>query len=265
MQPQTKAAEKHMDPAREKEVTGLCSMDFIDHGSDVSVEFQTPLGQRTRAETQFIGYDNKRHIYYTLPTLPAKEVDLFLQPSFWVFVTTTSEKGEGAIVKFKTQIEFVINQPLPLMILKLPEKASLLQLRSEMRYQLNIKSKLLLDKRNMDVDIKNISVNGCGFNYRGIAPVFESGDIQTLEVICPNTKETFLLEGIIRNHRVHRGKQEYGLQFTEKGTQNCRVLLSRLVFNGAKLVFQKKGKKAAAEATKATTKPSMPSDKQTGT
>ncbi|MGI2258085.1 PilZ domain-containing protein [Shewanella sp. GXUN23E] len=230
---------KHYSSDREQPVSGLSAMDFIDHGSDVCIEFQTPLGQKTQIETQFIGYDNKRHIYYSLPRMPPADMELYLQPQFWAFVTTTSERGEGAIVKFRTQIEFVITQPVSLLVLKLPEQAMLFQLRKEMRYQLNIKVALLMEKRKLEVELRNISANGCGFSYRGIAPVLESGAAYTIEVCCPNTKETFLLQGIIRNHRVHRGRQEYGLLFTGEGGKTGRSLLSKLVFNGAKLVFQK--------------------------
>ena len=223
----------------EKSVSGVAAMDFIDHGSEVSIEFQTPLGQKTNIETQFIGYDNKRHIYYSLPKMPPADMALYLQPQFWAFVTTTSDRGEGAIVKFKTQIDFVITQHVSLLVLKLPEQAVLFQLRKEMRYQLNIKAKLLMEKRKLEIELRNISDNGCGFSYRGIVPVLTSGADYTIEVSCPNTKEIFLLEGIIRNHRVHRGRQEYGLQFTSEGKKTELSLLSKLEFNGAKMVFQK--------------------------
>ncbi|WP_126167677.1 PilZ domain-containing protein [Shewanella khirikhana] len=223
---------------REKAVSGLMAMDHIDHGSEVSVEITTPLGQRLTANTHFIGYDNKKHIFYSLPAMKPAEMDLYLQVGFWVFVTCISERAEGAIVKFKTCIDHVIRTPVGLMILKLPEQATLFQLRGEMRYQLNINGFLLTAQRRMEVALKDISMSGCCFSYQGIAPVFESGQEMTLEVASPDSGETFPLSGIIRNRRVHRGRQEYGLQFDDTGTGNCKKLLSRLIFDGAKLVFR---------------------------
>ncbi|WP_283130949.1 flagellar brake protein [Enterovibrio norvegicus] len=232
------SAKKPPAKAREKVVMGLQAMDFIQHGTEASLEIVTPLGQRLNFKSNFIGFDDQQHIFFTMPKLSKGDYEMFFTQGFNVDIEGVSEKGEGALVRFRTRIEHVIYRPVSLIVFPVPQQAKLVLLRNEIRYDLRLPGDIQLSNRKLRVILTDVSSGGCGFAYDAISPEFDVGQKIVLEVINSTTQDTYALSGGVKNGRTKRGKQTYGMVFDEPGKANCRRLLSTLIYDGTKYVFK---------------------------
>jgi hypothetical protein len=230
---------------RKNVVRGIEAMDYLHHGHQVSIIIVTPLGGRFKIDTQFIGYDDDaRRLYFSIPEMRIKEFEDFFVEQYWVSVTSFSEQGEGGMIRFRNRIEFIMTEPVRIFTLKVPAEAELYELRQEIRYRIDMKAHIALDKRRLEVEISDISSNGCRFNYTEPVPVFDIDREMLLIITNPFDQRQYTLSGIIRNFERSRGKQIYGLMYDEKGKEQSQNLLSALIFNGAKLVFSQSNKEA---------------------
>lgn len=236
----TNSAQVKKPPAKQKErvIMGLQAMDFIQHGTEASLEIVTPLGQRLNFKSNFIGFDDQQHIFFTMPRLQKTEYEEFFMQGFNVDIEGISEQGEGALVRFRTRIEHVVYRPIQLLVFPLPQQAKLVLLRNEVRYELKLPGDIQLSNRKLRVVLTDVSSGGCGFSFDAISPEFDVDTKIVLEVINGSNGDTYALSGAVKNCRKKRGKQNYGVVFDEPGKANCRRLLSNLIYDGTKYVFK---------------------------
>ncbi|WP_150138294.1 flagellar brake protein [Candidatus Enterovibrio escicola] len=230
-------AKKSLVRVKEKIVMGLKVMDFIQHGTESSLEIVTPLGQRLNFKSNFIGFDEHQHIFFTMPLLSRAEYVEFFMEGFNVNIEGISEQGEGALVRFRTRIEHIIYKPINLLVFTVPQQAKLVLLRNETRYELQLQGNIQLSNRKLRVVLTNVSSGGCGYSYEAISPDFDIDQRIVLEVINSTNKNAYALSGIVRNGKKKLGKQTYGIVYDDPGQVNCRRLLSALMYDGTKYVF----------------------------
>ena len=240
MNTQSTSTEKPSTKTKTKErvVMGQQAMDFIQHGTAASMEVVTPLGRRFNFKSNFIGFDDQQHIYFTLPKISKIEYEEFFVDGFNVDIEGISEQAEGTLVRFRSRIEHVIIRPVQVLVLSVPQEAKLALLRNELRYELQLSGDIQLSARKLNVLLTDVSAGGCGFTYDAISPVFEVAQKIVLEVSNTTTEDIYALSGAIKNGRKKRGRQIYGMIFDEPGKANCRRLLSTLVYDGTKYVFK---------------------------
>lgn len=236
----TNSAHVRKPQARQKErvIMGLQAMDFIQHGTEASMELVTPLGQRLNFKSNFIGFDDQHHIFFTMPRLTKKEYDEYFIEGFNVDIEGISEQGEGALVRFRTRIEYVIYRPIQILVFPVPQQAKLVVLRNEVRYELKLPGDIQLSNRKLRVTLTDVSSGGCGFCFDAISPEFDVDQKIVLEVVNNADGDTYALSGAVKNGRKKRGKQIYGMVFDEPGKANCRRLLSNLIYDGTTYVFK---------------------------
>ncbi|WP_299018709.1 flagellar brake protein [uncultured Photobacterium sp.] len=225
---------------REKTVSGSQGIAMISHGSDVTISVKTPLGRWFRVDTIFIGTNNRDEIFLELPTLSKAEFDQYFYDGFWLKVKAISERGEGAIINFKTQISQILFKPVRLLVLDLPMTAELIQLRSEPRYDVSLQGMIPLSNRKLLVDFTDLSKHGSGFQHDVTGLQFEEDSSLTIVVQNPNTEEEYHLSGKVKSKHGQRSGAfyRYGLIFDELGSQQVKRLLSKLIFDGSKLSFK---------------------------
>lgn len=236
--PATAKGSKTKAKTKERVVMGLQAMDFIQHGTESELEIVTPLGQRLTFKSNFIGFDDQQHIFFTLPRLAKSEYDEFFIQGFNVDIKGISEEGEGALVCFRSRIAHVIFRPIQVLVFPVPQQAKLILLRNEVRYELRLPGDIQLSNRKLRVILTDVSSAGCGFTYEAISPVFDVDLRIVLEVTNTSTNDTYALSGSVKNGRNKRGRQIYGMVFDEPGKANCRRLLSTLIYDGTKYVFK---------------------------
>ena len=211
---------------------------MINHGSEVTISIKTPLGRLYRIETIFIGTNGKGEIFLESPTISQSEFDKHFYDGFWLTVTAISEKGEGAIVRFKTQISQIVHKPVKLLMLAVPQTMSLRPLRSEARYEVKLQGTIALANRELLVDFKDLSPSGCCFVQEANGPQFHEDNDISIEVRNDNIMQCYFLTGVIRN--IHKaGAVNYcGVMFDPLGQRQARELLAQLIFDGSKLSFK---------------------------
>ena len=226
------------DKGREQSVPGLHGMAMINHGSEVTISVKTPLGRLYRIETIFIGTNGKNELFLELPAISQSEFNDYFYGGFWLTVTAISEKGEGAIVRFKTQISQVVHKPVKLLILTIPQQMTLRPLRSEPRYEVKLQGAISLANRNLLVNFKDLSSSGCCFIQEINGPQFQRDASISIDVYNSKAAQCYRLTGIVRN--IHRlGALSYcGVMFDSQGQQQARQLLAKLIFDGSKLSFK---------------------------
>ncbi|ATF08883.1 flagellar brake protein [Candidatus Enterovibrio altilux] len=232
--PATKSPAK----TREKVVMGLQAMDFIQHGTEASLEIVTPLGQKLNFKANFIGFDDQQHIFFTMPKLSKNKYNSFFIEGFNIDIEGIFEHGDGALVCFRTRIAHVIYQPVSILVFPVPQQAKLVLLRNEIRYELCLPGDIQLTNRKLRVVLTDVSSRGCGFSYEAMALDFDVDQRIVLEVRNSMTEDTYALSGKVKNGRTKRGKQTYGMVFNEPGKADCRRLLLTLIYNGTRYVFK---------------------------
>ncbi|MCW8330896.1 flagellar brake protein [Photobacterium sp. SDRW27] len=231
---------RFLSKGREKSVPGAEGIAMINHGSEVMISVKTPLGRLYRIETTFIGTNGKDEIFLELPSISQSEFDDYFYDGFWLTVKAISEKGEGAVVNFRTQISQIVHKPIKLLILDVPLKMSLQQLRSEPRYEVKLQGSIALPNRELLVDFKDLSANGCCFQKEVNGPRFDQDTFVCVEVRDPKVGHLFRLTGQVRNIHKSGAMNNYGMMFDEQGQKQAKQLMAQLIFDGSKLSFKQK-------------------------
>lgn len=224
--------------SREKTIPGLQGIAMVSHGSEVTISVKTPLGRLYRVDTIFIGSNGSDEIFLELPAINKAEFDDYFNDGFWLTVKAISEKGEGAIVNFKTQITQIVHKPVRLLILAVPQSMSLFQLRSEARYEVKLQGLIALAQRELLVDFKDLSKNGCCFLLDLNGPKFDEDTYVIISIHNPLTGKAFRLTGLVKSIHKTGAKNNYGMMFDVDGQKQAKLLLAQLIFDGSKLSFK---------------------------
>ena len=224
--------------SREKTVPGRQGIAMVSHGSDVTVSVKTPLGRLYRVDTIFIGSNGNDEIFLELPAISKPVLDEYFDEGFLLTVKAISDKGEGAIVNFKTQIIHTLHKPVRLLVLTIPRTMNLLQLRSEPRYEVKLQGKIALAQRELLVDFKDLSKNGCCFHQDLNGPQIEEDTHIQIFIKNPSTGKTFRLTGLVKSIHKAGVLKNYGMMFDLDGQKQAKLLLAQLIFDGSKLSFK---------------------------
>ncbi|USD34920.1 MULTISPECIES: flagellar brake protein [Vibrio] len=229
--------------SREKSVSTLNSTDalaMLEHGGELTMGITTPVGTTFRCKSTFIGAHSKNFVLAELPKISDNDLDFFFQPGFWTTIRAISHRGEGAIVHFRSQLEHVLTEPIPMVALAIPNAMQVTQLRKEPRYDVNLPASVKATTHKLDCQIRDLSKSGCRFVTAPLSRAFQIGDEIALE-IRPSIKKSNQFEplfGKICNLQSSLHYARYGVQFDENGTENAKQLLANLKFDGTKLTLR---------------------------
>ncbi|WP_333002151.1 PilZ domain-containing protein [Vibrio coralliilyticus] len=230
-------------PSREKSVSTLNSTDalaMLEHGGELTIGITTPVGTTFRSKTTFIGSHSQNLVLAELPKISDDDLDFFFQPGFWAAIRAISHRGEGAIIHFRSQLEHVMTEPVPIVALTAPNAMQVTQLRKEPRYDVNLAARVNASTHRLDCQIRDLSKSGCRFVTAPLSRAFQIGDEIALEVHSSMGKSSKFepLYGKICNLQSSLHYARYGVQFDENGTTNAKHLLANLKFDGSKLTLR---------------------------
>ncbi|PSU34658.1 flagellar brake protein [Photobacterium lutimaris] len=224
---------------RELSKPSLPGLMEISHGSEITLSVKTPVGRLYQVSSVFIGTNGKDKLFIELPKVTKSEREQFFQLGYRVTIKAVSEKGEGALVNVRTALSHVITDPVPLLVVDIPPQIDVVQLRKEPRYNVNLEGKIKLPNRVLNVVMKDLSVSGCSFCVEANGPIIEINSVLAIEVVHPRAKAIYPLSGKVCNHQQIGGNKQFGIEFDDLGQQAVRELMSKLIFDGAKLSFKK--------------------------
>ncbi|MGX9416458.1 PilZ domain-containing protein [Vibrio sp. RC27] len=228
--------------SKKKVLTTLNSTDalaLIEHGSDVTLNMNTPVGTKFVCHSHLIGIHPDNFILTEIPQISKQDLGYYFQEGFWSNIRAISPRGEGAIIVFKSQLQHIIQSPIPMALFSIPNTMQVTQLRREPRFEVNLSGKAISDKYKLDCDIRDISRNGCRFLTSPLGQIYEVGDTVGIHLKIKSDFNLAIddLIGTVCNTQRSTHYASYGIQFSEVGMKNAEVLLSNLKFTGTKLTF----------------------------
>ncbi len=213
---------------------------MIEHGGEMTIGITTPVGTSFRAKTAFIGKHSQNIALIELPTISDDDLDYYFQEGFWLVVRAISQRGEGALVHFRSQIVQLYLHPIPMVAISVPQTMQVAQLRKEPRYELNLATKVSTEQHQVDGEIRDLSKGGCRFVTAPLAKSFQVGDIVHLHVKVDTRHQVQMapLHGKICNLQRSLHYARYGVEFDELGQQAAKKLLGHLKFDGTRLTLR---------------------------
>lgn len=210
---------------------------MIEHGGDVTLTVNTPVGTSFRCATQFIGAHSEHRILLETPKIDESDLKYFFQEGFWLTVRAISQRGEGGIVQFRSQLLNIVEEPLPILVLSIPQAMQVTNLRKEPRYEVNLEAMLVSGHNQTRCELRDMSKSGCRFILPALGKSLVIGQEVALNVAASAYKGRYFppLSGLICNQQKSSHYTAYGIKFDETGEANAKELLSHLKFDGTKL------------------------------
>lgn len=224
----------------ESTINSTDAIDMVSHGSELTINLTTPVGIRYLGKTKFIGSHSDNLILLEVPEISDDDFEFFFQEGFWMNVRAISQKGEGALIYFRSQIMHILQEPVPLVMISIPSRMKINQLRKEPRYDVNLSAMAVTEKLKIECEIRDLSKGGCRFITSPLAKHFDVGDHLTIHVRTPaNSKADLMpISGTVCNLQSSMHYAKYGLKFDEAGETNVKTILGHLKFDGVKLALK---------------------------
>ncbi len=212
------------------------AMAMVEHGSEVTLNVTTPVGTKFITTSTFVGCHSNHTVLIEVPNISDEDLRYYFQEGFWVNVKAYSQRGEGAVIPFRSQLVHRLGEPYPILVLNLPRTMQVYQLRKEVRYEVNLKAYVQLDGYRSECEIRDISRSGCRFVTSPMSRPLQVGDQISLDLAMPGDSRLLApLKGRICNLQKSTHYSRYGMEFDEAGKTNAKSLLSHLKFDGTKL------------------------------
>lgn len=208
------------------------------HGSVVELKVVTPLGQRVKASTIFIGADYEHYIFLKLPNLSKKNRDIFIIQGYSIIIESTPFQSRGVKHTFQTKIAHWMLKPFPLLLLDFPLQMTLYPQRQSVRYDLDLTGVINLPDRKFECKLVNISQGGFAFSFEAFGPGFDIGQSINLDIENQHNGHQFALTGHVKSLEKINGTQICGVMFDEVGKDNGKRIIEQLTHTGDFFVFQ---------------------------
>ncbi|CAH0530237.1 flagellar brake domain-containing protein [Vibrio hippocampi] len=213
------------------------ALSLIEHGGDITITITTPVGTSFRCNSQFIGCHTDNKILIEIPNIDDSDVKYFFQEGFWLTIRAISQRGEGGVVQFRSQLMHIIEEPIRLLALSVPQSMQVTNLRKEPRYDLNLGGQLEVGERRVQCELRDMSKSGCRFILPALGKSLDIGQPVAIHVQSSAGKSRFFppLSGLICNLQKFNHYIAYGIKFDTPGERNGKALLAQLKFDGTKL------------------------------
>jgi c-di-GMP-binding flagellar brake protein YcgR len=224
----------------ESTINSTDAIDMVDHGSEMTINLTTPVGIKYMGKTNFVGTHTDNFILMEIPQISEEDQEYFFQEGFWMNIRAISQKGEGALIYFRTQIMHILKEPIPLMMVSIPGMMKIKQLRKEPRYDVALRAHAQVAETKIECEVRDLSKGGCRFITSPLAKKYDVGEEVSINIITPaNSKVKLLpLYGTICNLQSSMHYAKYGLKFNETGQTHVKSLLGLLKFDGVKLTLK---------------------------
>ena len=232
----TKKTSPSTPPRSTHTLNSTDALAMIEHGSDVTLTVTTPVGTSFRCASKFIGAHSDHRILLEMPRISESDLKDFYQEGFWLIVRAISQRGEGGVVQFRSQLLHIIDEPVSMLVLSIPQSMTITNLRKEARYEVNLGAMLEVGERRVRCEVRDMSKSGCRFILPALSKHLTIGEPVTLVVQSETGKGRSFpaLSGPICNVQKSNHYNGYGIKFDELGTSNAKELLSLLKFDGTK-------------------------------
>ncbi|PKF61128.1 cation tolerance protein CutA [Psychromonas sp. psych-6C06] len=234
-----KIINKRQAKVMQSTISSIDALPMISHGSELSFDLMTPIGTHISSKANFIGCHTNQYILMEMPEVQGDDKTYFFQEGFWMEVCAISSRGRGAHLTFKSQLIHLIESPVQLLLLSIPQTMQIYQLRKEPRYEVALMAQAITNNYKFECQIHDLSRGGCRVVTSLLNQKLTIGDKVVISVTHKgkNLTDSALLIGEVCNLQSSVNHSQYGLKFSEEGQNNAKVLLSKLKFDGTKLAI----------------------------
>lgn len=220
-------------------ISSIDALPMIAHGTELTFDLMTPLGSHLSSKTTFIGCHGHQYILLEMPELQGDDKDYFFQEGFWLEVSVISSRGRGAHISFKSQLMHIIEAPVAMILISIPQSMQIYQLRKETRYDVALMAKALTKNTKFECEIHDLSKGGCRLVTSVLNQTLDIGEKVVISVTHQGKSLTDSAEliGEVCNLQSSINHSKYGLKFSSEGQNNAKLLLGKLKFDGTKLAM----------------------------
>jgi c-di-GMP-binding flagellar brake protein YcgR len=138
------------------------NLGLLQSGSMITIDITTPAGQKAKFRSTFIGYLPKKYVMVQYPDMSkVGKFSQYITQGIAITVRGLIEGHEGAVVAFMSTVKQTLQIPSRIIVLEFPRSVSLQSLRSAIRIDTDIVSKIKIAKEYWQATMVDISVNGC--------------------------------------------------------------------------------------------------------
>jgi len=218
-------------------ISSAQALPMIKHSSELNFTLTVPIGTQYNGRTHFVGCHSDNVILIETPSMTVEDKEYYLQEGFWMELTAISPRGKGALLTFRSQIINIMNAPVAIIVLSMPTKMQMSQLRQEPRYEVTLFAKALLNEQKFECEIHDLSKTGCQIITSLLTKNLHIGDVLKITITKQGKMMDMLptLTAIVCNTEKSRQHNIYGLKFDNFGQKQASNLLAKLKFDGNKL------------------------------
>lgn len=212
--------------------TRLCrNLGLLQPGSVVTIDVSTPAGQKKKFRSIFVGYLPKQYILIQFPESgKLGNFSQFFTQGTAVTVRGLIEGHEGSVVAFVSNIQQTLQIPSRLIVLDFPKLVSVQSLRSSLRIDTEIKSKVKIDNEYWQSTITDLSISGCHLAINdGEALVL--ADNKVVEVVIEDFEglQNINVKAVICNNKQEATGVSFGVKFMPESKKSVTSLLHHAV------------------------------------
>jgi c-di-GMP-binding flagellar brake protein YcgR len=180
----------------------------------------------------FIGFLPQKFILIQMPDVNKdfKVLD-YIKDSMGCTIRGLVEGHEGAVIAFITTILSTMKKPTQMLVLDIPKKIELQQLRKVTRVDTNIKLSPQINNRPWNGVVENLSAGGCLLKLdKEKDLIVKEGEIITLNISDMNVGKFDPVNGTVCNIKKHPRSIHLGLEFDETATLTIIQVLQKVLF-----------------------------------
>ncbi len=213
----------------EEEVTKSISM--LTSGSTIIVELSLYSTKKIKFKTVFIGFLPNQFILIQLPNLSQNtELAANLKQGVACTIRSLVEGKEGAVVAFITSIERLVNIPAKMLVLNIPTKVALQNLRKRTRIETQLNFETMLKEHTVKGVIVNISIDGCLLSIPKDQPFDKAeGDSICYSILDKSFEGFKSIKGEICNIRATSKFYKVGVKFQDETSELIKELLIKIL------------------------------------
>lgn len=184
--------------------------------------------QPIRLKTTYFGTDGEHCLFFRYPaSTELVNTTLLIEPDTQIIIRYILDEPHGEVVAFKVRVLKVMHSPLAMLITTFPNALQKLGLRTQKRAISGVPVDIVLteqDNKEIEGLIVDISQNGCKLliPFKTILQVIEDGE--TITLCVEMSERTLLLNAKVKNCRIEKNYQAYGVQFDDADNQLERLL-----------------------------------------
>jgi len=200
-------------------------------GSKVTIDIVTPAGQQGKFRTTFIGYSPKQYVLIQFPE--ASKLGNFSQyliQGVSITVRGLIEGHEGAVLAFASSVRQTIQIPSRIMVLDFPRSITIQNLRSAIRIETNIETKVKIEQDYWQTTITNLSINGCQLNIVNGEKLVLSEN-KKLEIIIEDKQggSNLKLKASVCNLKQQIDGLSFGVKFNIESDEQVKQLILSII------------------------------------